>query len=45
MEYRKIGDLDVSLIGVGCNQFGPTVDLPTCQSIVRGALDSGVNFF
>ena len=45
IERRRIGNLQVSVIGVGCNQFGPTVDQPTCAEIVRGALDLGINFF
>jgi aryl-alcohol dehydrogenase-like predicted oxidoreductase len=45
MKHRRVGNLDVSVVGVGCNQFGPTVDQPRCQEIVCGALDLGINFF
>jgi aryl-alcohol dehydrogenase-like predicted oxidoreductase len=45
VEHRKIGSLQVSVLGVGCNQFGPTVDQVTTARIVRTALDLGVNFF
>jgi aryl-alcohol dehydrogenase-like predicted oxidoreductase len=45
MEHRKIGGLRVSVLGVGCNQFGPSADQEATTRIVRGALDLGVNFF
>jgi aryl-alcohol dehydrogenase-like predicted oxidoreductase len=45
VQRRRIGNLEVSVVGVGCNQFGPTVDQATCAAIVTKALDLGVNFF
>ena len=45
IERRSIGSLEASVVGVGCNQFGPTVDQRTCTEIVRSALDLGINFF
>jgi aryl-alcohol dehydrogenase-like predicted oxidoreductase len=45
MPRRKIGSLDVSVIGIGCNQFGPTADESTTARIVATALDEGMNFF
>jgi aryl-alcohol dehydrogenase-like predicted oxidoreductase len=45
MEHRKIGRLEVSVLGVGCNQFGPSADQEATARIVRTALDAGVNFF
>jgi aryl-alcohol dehydrogenase-like predicted oxidoreductase len=45
MEHRKIGSLRVSVLGVGCNQFGPSADQEATMRIVRTALGLGVNFF
>lgn len=47
MEYRKLGDsgLKVSLAGLGCNNFGMTIDYEATEKVVRTALDSGINFF
>ena len=45
MEMRRIGSLEVSVVGIGCNQFGPTVDKAQTAAIVNRALDTGVNFF
>jgi aryl-alcohol dehydrogenase-like predicted oxidoreductase len=45
MEHRKIGSLSVSLVGLGCNNFGWRIDAAATQSVVDAALDSGINFF
>jgi aryl-alcohol dehydrogenase-like predicted oxidoreductase len=45
MEKRKIGALDVSLVGLGCNNFGIRLDQAKTTEVVRAALDAGVNFF
>jgi aryl-alcohol dehydrogenase-like predicted oxidoreductase len=45
VETRKIGSLAVSVVGVGCNQFGPTCDAARTEAVVHAALDEGVNFF
>ena len=47
MEFRNLGDsgLKVSVAGVGCNNFGMTIDYETSEKVVRAALDSGINFF
>jgi aryl-alcohol dehydrogenase-like predicted oxidoreductase len=46
MESRRIGALDVSVVGLGCNQLGtPYCDLETSKQIVTEALDSGVTYF
>jgi aryl-alcohol dehydrogenase-like predicted oxidoreductase len=42
---RKIGDLDVSEVGLGCNNFGRRVDLDGTRAVVDAALEAGVNFF
>src|SRR5215212_4874972 len=45
MEKRRIGSLEVSVIGVGCNNFGKRVDASGTAKVVYAALDSGINFF
>jgi aryl-alcohol dehydrogenase-like predicted oxidoreductase len=47
MEYRTLGEagVQVSAIGVGCNQFGGKVDSDGTKAIVHRALDLGINFF
>jgi len=47
MHYRSLGrsGVQVSVIGVGCNQFGSKVDGAGTRAIVRQALDVGINFF
>src|SRR5215472_11200883 len=45
MEYRKLGSLTVSLIGIGCNNFGWRTDAAGTASVVNAALDAGINFF
>ncbi len=44
MENRKIGALDVSIIGLGCNNFGWRLDYGRTVAVVDAALDAGVNF-
>jgi aryl-alcohol dehydrogenase-like predicted oxidoreductase len=47
MEFRHVGEsgLEVSVVGVGCNQFGRRVDAVGVARIVHAALDAGVTFF
>lgn len=45
METRKIGTLDVSVIGLGCNNFGRRLDATQTEPVVHAALDAGINFF
>jgi len=45
METRRIGALEVSVAGLGCNNFGRRVDEPGTQAVVDAARDAGVNFF
>jgi aryl-alcohol dehydrogenase-like predicted oxidoreductase len=47
MEFRRLGEsgLEVSVVGVGCNQFGRRVDGPGVARIVHAALDAGVTLF
>jgi aryl-alcohol dehydrogenase-like predicted oxidoreductase len=45
MEKRRIGSLDVSIVGLGCNNFGMRIDYAGSEAVVRAALDSGITFF
>ena len=45
MEKRKIGNLDVSIVGIGCNNFGWRIDEAGTREVVHAALDAGINFF
>jgi aryl-alcohol dehydrogenase-like predicted oxidoreductase len=45
MPIRQIGSLDVSLVGLGCNNFGGRTDESQSTEVVRAALDAGINFF
>ena len=45
MEKRKIGTLDVSVAGLGCNNFGWRIDADATAAVVNAAIDSGINFF
>ena len=40
---RQIGSLDVSLVGLGCNNFGDRLDEHSSAAVVGGALDAGIN--
>jgi len=46
MHYRSLGrsGLQVSVIGLGTNQFGGKVDQDSVNAIIAGALDLGINF-
>jgi aryl-alcohol dehydrogenase-like predicted oxidoreductase len=47
MESRKLGPsgLEVSLVGLGTNQFGGRLDLEASRSVIHKALDLGVTHF
>jgi aryl-alcohol dehydrogenase-like predicted oxidoreductase len=46
MEYRRLGNsgLQVSVIGLGTNNFGPRVDYPAAERVLLRAVDEGMNF-
>ena len=48
MERRRLGQLEVSVVGLGANSFGTTyatpVDVDGTRAVVDAALDVGVNF-
>ncbi len=45
MRTALIGDMEVSVIGLGCNNFGRALDREGTKRVVDVALDHGVNFF
>lgn len=49
MKHRKIGhsELQVSAIGLGCNNFGfvANMDVHASRKVIDQAIDSGINFF
>ncbi len=45
MERRSIGRLSVSVVGIGCNNFGSRLDQDGTAAVVHAALDNGINFF
>jgi aryl-alcohol dehydrogenase-like predicted oxidoreductase len=40
-----LGTLEVSVIGLGCNNFGRALDETGSKAVVDAAIDSGMNFF
>ena len=47
MRYRRLGDsgLVVSVVGIGCNNFGRKLDADGTRAVVDAALDAGINLF
>jgi aryl-alcohol dehydrogenase-like predicted oxidoreductase len=45
VEKRKIGSLEVSVVGLGCNNFGWRIDAAATAKVVDAAIDAGINFF
>jgi aryl-alcohol dehydrogenase-like predicted oxidoreductase len=45
MEKRKIGSLEVTLAGLGCNNFGWRIDAAGTAQVVDAAIGAGINFF
>jgi aryl-alcohol dehydrogenase-like predicted oxidoreductase len=44
MHTRTLGTLHVSVVGLGCNNFGGRLDEAATKRVVDAALDAGVNF-
>ena len=42
---RKLGSLQVTVVGLGCNNFGMRCDEERSTKVVHAALDAGINFF
>src|SRR4051812_1662677 len=47
MSYRRLGDsgLVVSVVGIGCNNFGRKLDADATRAVVDAALDAGITLF
>ena len=45
MEHRALGSLSVSVVGVGCNNFGSRLDEEASAAVVHAALDAGITLF
>ena len=45
MQTRKIGSLNASVVGLGCNNFGWKIDEDQSRQVVGAALEVGVTFF
>jgi aryl-alcohol dehydrogenase-like predicted oxidoreductase len=45
METRTIGSLTVSVVGLGCNNFGMRIDRRETADVVSAALDAGITLF
>ena len=47
MEYRQLGDsgLTVSVVGLGCNNFGRRLDADRADAVVNAAVDAGITLF
>lgn len=45
MEKRRIGSLEATVVGVGCNNFGWRIDEDATRQVVDAALEAGINFF
>ena len=45
MQTRKVGSLRVSVVGLGCNNFGWRIDAEASAKVIDTAIESGVTFF
>ena len=47
MRYRRLGDsgLAVSVVGIGCNNFGRRIDREATRAVVDAAIAAGVTLF
>src|SRR5262249_26519869 len=45
METRSLGSLDVTVVGLGCNNFGMRLDEERTPVVVQAALDEGIPLF
>ncbi len=44
MEQRKIASLEVSVVGLGCNNFGKRLGYNETVSVINAAIEAGINF-
>ena len=45
METRHIGSLEVSVVGLGCNNLGSRVDLAGTRALVDACVEAGITLF
>lgn len=45
METRRIGNLEVSAVGLGCNNFGMAIDAEATKAVVDAAIEEGITYF
>ncbi|CAN5320081.1 hypothetical protein BH18GEM1_BH18GEM1_21060 [soil metagenome] len=45
MKQRRIGSLEVSIVGLGCNNFGRRLNKKDSAAVVNAALDAGITLF
>jgi aryl-alcohol dehydrogenase-like predicted oxidoreductase len=45
MKTRRLGSLEVSVVGLGCNNFGWRLDAAGTAHVVNAAIDAGVTLF
>ncbi|MGE0704366.1 MAG: aldo/keto reductase [Vicinamibacterales bacterium] len=45
MERRPIQSMPVSVVGLGCNNFGMRIEYEGSKRVVDACLDAGINFF
>ena len=45
MPVRRIGPMEVSLVGLGCNNFGGRIDQRQSTEVVEAARGAGINYF
>jgi len=45
VEKRNIGSLEVTIVGIGTNNFGRRLDEKGAAAVIHAALDQGINFF
>jgi aryl-alcohol dehydrogenase-like predicted oxidoreductase len=47
VQTRRLGrsDLEVTVVGLGCNNFGGRIDEEASRAVIDAALDAGVTFF
>ena len=44
MRTRTLGPLEISVVGLGCNNFGGRIDAERSRGVIDAALDAGVTF-
>ncbi|MEA2471447.1 MAG: hypothetical protein QOE38_2446 [Thermoleophilaceae bacterium] len=44
LPMRRLGDLEVTVAGLGCNNFGRRVGLEGTRAVIDAALEAGINF-